>query len=189
MRDAVERWDELRIETARFVLRSLHSGDASERYLSWLHDNDVTRTLFVDGPRQTIDSVRAYVASHDCVTGILFGIFTKDGLHIGTHSFRHFPEDRRGRVGVMIGDKAYWGKAVPLETRAAVLDFAFAQLGCLKMEAGCVAINRPAIYNFKKQGWELEGVLKRHKLIDGMPVDLLMFGITPERWNEARKRA
>ncbi len=175
----------MRLTTERFILRPLSEDDASDRYLAWLRDPDVNRNLMVEGEKQTIDDIRAYIRAHDGETSILFGIFAKeDGeLHIGTHSFRHHPRDKRATVGVMIGDRDYWGQQVPLETRAAVLDYAFGSLGCQKVEAGCFSSNYPAVYNFKKQGWTLEGVLKRHRLIDGDFVDALQFAMFRETWD------
>ena len=42
------------LESERYYLRSLQEDDATERYLSWLHDIEVSRTLEIDGQSQTI---------------------------------------------------------------------------------------------------------------------------------------
>jgi RimJ/RimL family protein N-acetyltransferase len=83
----------------------------------------------------------------------------------------------------MIGDKAFWGKGTPLETRAWLIDWAFDELGLQKLEAGCVSINGPAIYNFKRQGWTHEGTRTAHMIIEGRPVDMLLFGLLKEKWH------
>jgi len=172
----------MQLQTENYVLRPLVETDATERYLNWLKDPEISRTLDVDGEAQTIDTIKSYIASHDNEASFLFGIFTKDGLHIGTHSFRFIKAHKIATVGVMIGDKEYWGKRVPLETRARILDFAFNDLACLKVEAGCYSINLPAIYNFKKQKWANEGVRKSNRLIDGKSVDMILFGMLRESW-------
>ncbi len=173
-------------ETANYVLRLLGPEHATERYLGWLRDPEISRTLETDGASQTIETIRAFIKSHDNETRFLFGIFTKDGAFIGTHSFRWYPKDKRATVGVMIGDKAYWGRAVPLETRARLLDWAFGELGCNKIEAGCYSINLPAIYNFKRQRWILEGVQKAHATIEGRPADLLFYAMFQKDWRRER---
>jgi ribosomal-protein-alanine N-acetyltransferase len=172
----------MQLETHDFTLRPLEVDDATERYLSWLRDDEVSRTLDTDGSKQTLDTLRDYILSHNNTTRFLFGIFTKDGLHIGTHSFRAVPEHKRASIGVMIGDKSYWGQGVPLQTRACLIDWAFDNQGLEKLEAGCVSINIPAVYNFKRQRWAHEGTRKAHGIIEGRPVDLLLFGLLKVNW-------
>lgn len=172
----------MQLETKDFILRPLVVADATERYLGWLRDLDVSRTLFSDGASQTLDSLRRYIESHDNVSRYLFGIFTQDGMHIGNHTLRAIPQHKRAAIGVMIGDKDYWGKGVPLQTRARLIDFAFDDLGLDKLEAGCVSINTPAIYNFKRQGWKHEGTRKAHMIIGDRSVDLVLFGLQRENW-------
>ena len=154
--------------------------------MSWLKDDDISRTLEVDGQRQTLETIRDFIVKHDNKTSFLFGIFTKNGTHIGTHSFNFYPKHKLATVGVMIGDKSYWGKAVPLETRAQILNWAFEELDCNKIEAGCFSINFPAIYNFKRQHWKLEGVRKKNRIIDGESVDMVLFGMMKKDWYEQR---
>jgi [ribosomal protein S5]-alanine N-acetyltransferase len=176
----------MQIKTDNYTLRTLTIEDATECYLSWLKDKDINRTLDVDGQGQTLDTIRQYICKHDNKTSFLFGIFTKDGDHIGTHSFNFDPKNKLATVGVMIGDKSYWGKAVPLETRARIMDWAFDDLGCNKIEAGCYSINMPAIYNFKRQHWGMEGILRQNRVVDKEFIDVVLFGMTKKEWYEQR---
>lgn len=82
----------------------------------------------------------------------------------------------------MIGDYNYWGKGVPLEVREKIIDWAFDKLECNKIEAGCYSINIPAIYNFKRQYWEMEGIQKNHRIVEDKNVDLILFGMRREVW-------
>lgn len=173
------------LTTERFRLRTLTAADATERYLDWMRDPEVTRTLMAQRVKPTLETLRDYIAGHDGKTDFLFGIFEGD-LHIGNLSVTSFAQDRRGNVGVMIGDRDYWGEAVVLEVRAAVLDFMFDSQDCLKMTAGCLSHNTPAIYNFRRQGWTLEGVRKRHYLMAGEWRDELLFAMFADDWREKR---
>jgi [ribosomal protein S5]-alanine N-acetyltransferase len=172
----------LNMETERFVLRILTVDDATQHYLSWLHDPDIAVMLASDGLNATMDGLREFIAWHNNVTRFLFGIFTKDGKFIGTHSIQFFPEEDWAAVGVMIGDREYWGEAVPLETRARLLEWVFENLGCGKVRASCFSINRPSIFNFKRQGWQVEKVAKEAKVVHGKPADLIYFTITAEQF-------
>jgi [ribosomal protein S5]-alanine N-acetyltransferase len=176
----------IELETDNYILRSMSESDVTETYLSWMQDYEVTRTLDVDGDNQTIETLKDYVRSHISKGDYVFGIYTKKGKHIGTHSFVWSKANKVAQIGVMIGDRTYWGKGVPLETRSRLLNYAF-DLGCKKIEASCDSINIPAIYNFVKQGWNKEGVRKAHRIVDNKPVDLILFGMLDYEWNAKRK--
>ena len=177
----------IELETENYILRSMTENDVTEKYLSWMKDYEVTRTLDTDGEKQTIESLKEYVRSYLANGSFVFGIYTKEGKQIGTHSFFLWKENKVARIGVMIGDKSYWGKCVPLETRSRLLNYAFDTLGCKKVEASCDSINIPAIYNFVKQGWTKEGVLRAHRIVDNQPVDCILFGLLDHEWKTKRK--
>jgi len=89
---------------------------------------------------------------------------------------------------VVIGDKAYWGQKVVSETRPALIAHFFEDRGVQKVSGQPLARNIPAIFNYKAEGWRLEGILKNHRksVIDGKRVDQMQFGITKDEWR-ARK--
>ena len=78
----------VQLETEHYTLRSMLESDVTETYLAWMHDYEVTRTLGVDGESQTIETIKDYVRSRNSKGDYLFGIYTKEGKHIGTHSFQ-----------------------------------------------------------------------------------------------------
>jgi RimJ/RimL family protein N-acetyltransferase len=161
--------------------------DVTETYLAWMHDYEITRTLEVDGENQTIDTIKDYVRSRNSKGNYLFGIYTKEGKHIGTHSFIWSKKHKIVQIGVMVGDKNYWGKRVPLETRSRLLNYAFFELGCNKAQGECYTINFPAIYNFIKQGWVKEGARRAYRIIDNQSVDLILFGMLRDEWTAQKK--
>jgi [ribosomal protein S5]-alanine N-acetyltransferase len=178
---------DVEFKTERYLIRPLRLSDASNRYLSWLLDERVSRTLDSDGENQTLESITKYIQSHNNKIDFLFGIFIKnyknnEGQHIGNISFRLHPEHKLANIGIMIGDYNYWGKGVPLEVREKIIDWAFDKLECNKIEAGCYSINIPAIYNFKRQYWEMEGIQKNHRIVEDKNVDLILFGMRREVW-------
>lgn len=171
----------VKIITDRFILTPLKQSDISEKYLGWMKDQQVIATL---DPKkdQSIESLTSYLHSHNMINDFLFGIFTKNYDHIGNISFRSKPQHRTATCGVMVGEKEYWGKGVVLEVREKLIDWAFTELGIEKLEAGCHHTNIPAVFNFKKQGWDLEGVRKRHFIIDGKYIDVYMYAIFKDKW-------
>jgi [ribosomal protein S5]-alanine N-acetyltransferase len=177
------------IDTPRFYLRALQPTDASERWLSWARDPEVMDPLNSPEREMTILGLQRYIARHDQVTHLMLGIFDrKNDRHIGFFEIDIDERHKLASFNVVIGDKAYWGQRVVLETRAALLDYVFRKRGIEKAIGMPLARNFPAIFNYRAQGWRLEGVFKAHRESckgDGR-LDQLQFGLTREEWRNRR---
>ena len=169
--------------TEKYQLRSLTSSDLNSDYYLWWKDPEVTRYLNIHLVNLSEQDIKHYVDSHDNHHSYFFGIFDQLGQFIGTHSFKLSATTNRAAIGGMIGRKEFWGKNVILETRSAILEYAFNNKNCIKVEAGCYKNNYSAVYNFLRQGWIKEGVLRAHRTIDGVSEDLILFGMLKDEWN------
>lgn len=173
----------VQLPAGQFQLRTLDETDVSQTYVNWLNDPEVNAYLEIRFSTQTMESAKSYVRGHDNHTSYLFGIFAEQGLkHIGNFSLLVNLNHKVGILGVMIGDKAYWGENVVQETRAAILDFCFGQLALSKVRGACYSDNRPAIYNYRRQGWQLDGIQRKNVLSKGRYVDLVNFAMFKEEW-------
>jgi RimJ/RimL family protein N-acetyltransferase len=181
----------VRIDTPRFYLRTLRPADASERWLAWARDPEVMDPLNSPEREMTIPRLQKYIARHDQVRRLMIGVFDrKNDLHIGFYLIELDERHKLATLNVVIGDRAYWGQRVVLETRAALLDFLFQKRGVEKAMGMPLARNFPAIFNYRAQGWRLEGVLKSHRKSwrgDGR-LDQLQFGLTRKEWRDKRVR-
>ena len=92
---------------------------------------------------------------------------------------------------MVVGEKAWWGKGVVNEARAALLDHFFEQRGIEKACGGPLARNFPALLNYKAQGWRHEGTQRgqRFSVTDGSRLDQYQFGMLRDEWREARAKA
>lgn len=97
---------------AGLILRPLCSTDASERYLSWFNDPEVTK--FIEARRSapyTIESLVQFIReNNESPETLLLGIFLhQDGSHIGNirlsaiDSYHHSAE-----IGILIGERTQW---------------------------------------------------------------------------------
>jgi len=181
----------VRLETERLVLRSLTPADASQRWVEWSADESVMDPFNRPVLHLTVAEVGRAVARYDDDTTFAVGIFDKaSGLHIGIFFIGVNHRDRLGNFAVMIGDHDFWGRNVVNEARAALLDHFFAERGVDKISGTPLARNFPAVFNYKAQGWRLEGVLRKHRCrpSTGERRDLCQFGMLREDW-EALKKA
>lgn len=177
------------LTTTRFVVRSCTPADASERWLGWSADPDVMGPLNVPARRMSREELARYIARFDNDNAYLIAVFTKAmPVHIGFFMVDTNKMHATANFNLVIGDKQYWGKGVVNEVRAALLDEFFERRGIEKAYGTPLARNFPAVFNYKAQGWRLEGVLKGQckSVTDGSRLDQYHFGMLREEWH-ARK--
>lgn len=180
----------LKIETERYVLRSLRPADVDDRYASWLGDPEVMQTLNAPPRQVSRADLQRYVARFNNKTSFHLGIFDKaSGRKIGIYSIYVDPGNSLAETNVAIGEREFWGRKAVLETRAALLDFLFDVVGVFKVWGRPFARNFPAVFNYKAQGFTCEGVLRQHrKSVDGGRLDQLMFGLLRDEWHARRNK-
>jgi RimJ/RimL family protein N-acetyltransferase len=179
------------LQTDRFHLRTLRPDDASERWSSWAKDPEVMAPL--NAPVRNMDQqyLAGYAASFDNTNRFLIGIFDKaTETHIGFFIVEVDRTHRCATIHVVIGDKAWWGKGVANECRAALLDHFFDQRGIEKACGVPLSHNVAAVSTFKKQGWRFEGTLRGQRLsfADGSRLDQDQFGLLRDEWKALRQQ-
>ncbi|MEE9139345.1 MAG: GNAT family N-acetyltransferase [Alphaproteobacteria bacterium] len=181
----------VRLETERFLVRSLTPADVTDRYVGWFHDPKVMD--YVAMPRGlTRKQLVKYVESFDNVSRFNLGIFTKEtGLLIGYYTAECSPTSKVATLTVVIGDRDYWGKRAAVRGAAVVMDFLFETLGAHKLVGRVYSGNRSAIALNKLGGLREEGVLREHEWVppDGWR-DIVLMGLLREEWRAglARRR-
>ena len=186
-----EKAKPVRLVTKRFILRSLRPEDAKKPFIDWVSDAEVMGPLnqrVVENPKP--DKWAASIANCDGINDFLIGIFARrTGDHIGLYDVTMDWGKRNGLFSVIIGDKSYWGEKVVLETRPVLLDHFFLQRGMEKAVGHPPARNIPSVFNYKAEGWRLEGVLKGQlrSVEDGSRLDQLEFGLLKDEWLALRQ--
>jgi len=180
------------LTTERFVLRSLTASDISDRWGGWSDDKEIVTPLNIAQRRMTKDDLRRYVARFDNENSYLIGVFTKAmTLHIGFFVIDVNRLHATASFNLVIGDKSYWGKGVVNEARAALLDEFFDNRGIEKAYGTPLARNHPAVFNYKAQGWKLEGIHvgQCRSVIDGSRLDQYHFGMLRTEWRQRKEPA
>jgi len=175
----------IRLKTDRFVIRTLRDTHASEVMVSWLADAELMKNVNHKPRRMSLLQLRRYISSYDQATSLLVGVFdAASEKHVGYYFIDINPTQRRATFNVVIGDRDYWGKRTVLETRAALMDYMFQHGAVEKLIGGPLARNFPAVFNYKAQGWKLEGLMKSHVLsASGTDrIDQYQFAMLKEDW-------
>jgi len=173
-----------RLEGKGIYLEALSPGDVDEAYLGWLADPEVSRFLESRWSTFDLDSLRSWVErTNDGKTNYLFGIFLAgEEMHIGNIKVGGLDANHRyADLGLLIGEKQFWGRGIGTEAIALATGFAFDQLQLNKLVAAVYEGNEGSLRAFLKNGYERAGVLRRHVRCDGGYRDLIVL----EKLNDA----
>ena len=168
------------IEGKLVNLRAPEMGDL-ERNARWINDREVTQYLSM---RYEL-SMAAEEAWMRDVTGKplsydrpFFAIETTDGEHIGnTNLFAVAPEDRKAKLGIMIGEKACWSKGYGSDALRTLLRFAFDEMNLNRVELDVFAFNERAIAAYRKCGFVEEGRRRQALYRGGAYHDVLVMSV------------
>lgn len=165
------------VESPRFTLRELVDADAPAVH-RWTRDADVVRYVPL-GPLDragTVHYVSQLVTQAQRVPrlGYTLGIERRtDRELLGTvsieiDSFEH----KRAELGYILRRDA-WGDGVATEAAAAARDFAFSELGVVRLWAVCDPENLASDHVLRKIGMRVEGVMRgdlvvRHRRRDSV---------------------
>ena len=178
------------LTTARFRIRGLLPGDATTRVTQWMADERVAEPLNQPARPATPEALGRDFALADGVKRFNVGIWPLDmpDRMIGYYLIFRDPAHRLATFNVVIGDLDWWGKGVVIETRAALLSEMFDNRGVEKCLGLPHTRNAPAIFNYKRQGWRLEGILRGHSLHHSgeKRLDQAQFALSTGEWAALR---
>lgn len=168
------------IETSRFVLQTLDFSFVSENYLSWLNSDEVNQYLETRFSPQTQESLTAFVEQMlKSQNSALFAIVSKEtDEHIGNIKLGPINASHNSApLGLVIGERDWWGKGVAKEVISAVTEWGFVSLGLTKINAGSYASNQGSIRAFLSCGYIEEGrQLSQVELPSGRRDDVILLG-------------
>lgn len=151
-------------------------------YLSWLRDPEVVRTLNLPAYLETLlelNELEEYchrlIASDRDVFVALHS--AKNDEFIGTCKIAHIDwYAATADIGIMIGNKSYWGKGVASEAIHMLCSFAFEKMNFRKLTAGAMGTNKAMIKVFQKYGFITEGIRRQQDRLGTIYVDHILLG-------------
>ncbi len=162
----------LRLEGQTIYLRPVRLSDANERYLGWINDKKVTKGL--ETKSADLQSLKEYVSNVlDGQHNHFFAIcMLENDLHVGNIKLDQLDlKAATCELGIMVGDKSYWGQKVGRQACELAIHYAFSHLKLRKILLAVYASNTAAYSLYEKLGFKEEGCLKKHVLVDGELVD------------------
>jgi [ribosomal protein S5]-alanine N-acetyltransferase len=168
------------VRGSRLYLRPLQREDLNPRYLSWLNDPEVTRYMETGTFPTTARDLEKF---YDEVTGtrnqvILAVADKKSGQHIGNVKLGPIQWIHRcATLGIMIGDKKFWGKGAGLEATRLMVEYGFERLNLRRIDLEVFADHDAAVRCYEKAGFKVEGRRRENFFRNGKYVDRLLMAL------------
>jgi len=176
-------------EGATVFLRPLEHSDLNDSYLRWLNDPEVTRYTETGTFPSTAEDLenyyRAVIGSRNDV--ILAIVDKESGLHVGNIKLGpiHWIH-RTATLGILIGEKEFWGKGVGLEATRLMVEYGFVRLNLHRIDLGVFAEHDAAVRCYEKAGFKVEGRMREDLFQDGQYRDRLWMGLLRSEYKPLR---
>jgi len=164
-------------------IREKKPEDASNDY-TWSRDAELSR---LDAAHPLNSSLSNYISEYTAelrypsLTRRRYAIETMEGIHIGNCSYYNIDLKRNeAEVGVMIGNRDYWGKGYGTDIIQTLVDYVFANTKFKRLYLKTLDWNLRAQHCFQKSGFKPYNQLVR----DGY--NFILMELSRERWQKIK---
>jgi CMP-N,N'-diacetyllegionaminic acid synthase len=178
----------IKIQGGKIYLKEFSEDNLYDpRYIQWLRDIDVVKTIGRPEYLKPIPllEVEKYVRGlFSSKNDYFFAIYLKGNdefigtLKIGSIDWYSKTAD----IGIMIGNKNYWGKGISKDAVAAACDYAFRKLKMRRLTGGCLSVNVAMGKCFERTGFKKEGVHRNQVPFESDYVDHSIYGMFKEEF-------
>ncbi len=166
------------IKSKRFILRPYREGDERD-IINYLNDKDVSKYMIsVSYPYKIKDAkkwIKKCVKAHKRKkkTFVSFAL-EFNGKVIGGIGFDPVIECHKAEIGYALGKK-YWNKGLITEALKLVTDFGFKEFKLKRVTAHVSTKNKASAKVLEKNGYKLEGTLRKHNFRNGRFYDAWLY--------------
>jgi ribosomal-protein-alanine N-acetyltransferase len=148
------------LESERLFYVPLSLQHLSIEYVNWLKDDKTNMYLETRGD-YTLEKLDYFLKEQEKKEILFWAIHLKDSKkHIG--NIKIDPIDSKnnsGEYGILIGEKAEWGKGYAKEASNTVIEYCFNNLKLSQITLGVVSKNHSAFHLYKGLGFSIESII------------------------------
>jgi RimJ/RimL family protein N-acetyltransferase len=151
------------------VLRNFRRDDL-RRLREWFKDPEMVRLSFgLEGDAPVLDQIaRDYIKEIACRLTSAVAIEIPEGRHIGFIRWTAKGGDPRvARLGIMIGERRYWGNGLGTEAVRLFLHYLFEKKGVETVDLDTAEFNERALRCFEKCGFARRGATTEMNFLNG----------------------
>jgi len=165
-----------------------YSKDSIPTFLKWLNDPEITAYLRIYKPltlEEEIDHYEKVVRNPNVINFSIVTLQSEEnsGKLIGNTGAEINTKDRVAILGILIGEKDYWGKGYGADALRVMIDYCFNTLNMERVELSTYEYNTRAQKCYHKVGFVDEGIQRKAKYHEGKYYDILMMGLLRDEWN------
>ncbi|HIP95838.1 MAG TPA: N-acetyltransferase [Anaerolineae bacterium] len=161
-------------------LRAIERDDLPT-FVRWFNDPEVRHYLTAYMPMSLAEEEKWFEGQLQKQDGRIFAIEVIDGdqpVHIGNVGIHDVDwKNRAAEVGIVIGEKDYWGKGYGTDALKTLLRFAFQEMNLHRVQLRVHDYNARALRCYEKCGFQHEGRQRQALFRDGEYHDVLLMGI------------
>lgn len=178
------------IETHRLRLKGISWNKMNELF-STLDPENIKKTLGHRSEEEYEKELEKYKSGYSSYNRrfLLFLLELKDSGEIigrcGIHNWNE--EHQRAEIGYSLNDPAHMNKGYMSEAASSIIQYCFETLKLHRLEALASELNIPSIRIIKKNGFQEEGVLREHWLVEGKFEDTTAFSILSSEYFKLKK--
>jgi RimJ/RimL family protein N-acetyltransferase len=149
--------------------------DITENYINWLNDPEVMKFSEQRFKQHDFASCYEYYKSFQNSNNLFISIvdsYSKSS--IGTMTVYFDVNHKVADIGILIGNRDFWGKGIGKEAWNGVMDLLFTQTKIRKVTGGTLSCNHIMINIMKNSGMHDE-VRRNHVLVNRQEFDVLYF--------------
>jgi ribosomal-protein-alanine N-acetyltransferase len=164
------------LQARNVEIRHFSEDHINDQYLSWLNDAEVLRYSNQRFKSHGYESCRAYLKSFQDTENIFMAIHVKQsGLFVGTMTAYFSTPHKTVDLGIMIGDKEFWGKGIGRDAWESVMSLLLDTNHVRKVTGGALRCNVSMVNIMMKAEMQPDGVRVAHELVGNIPHDILYF--------------
>lgn len=157
-------------------LRIFIREDINEQYIGWLNDKDVVKYSNQKFIKHTKESCNNFFDSFKNSQSLFLAVEDKlSKVMIGTLTIHCNQHHQTADIGILLGNKEYWGKGYAKQAWCSIIDLLSTVIKIRKVTAGTLACNLPMIGLMKASQMKLDGMRSGQELVDGQPMDIVYY--------------
>ncbi len=175
------------IFSERIRLRAMEKEDIN-LYVAWLNDPEVGDGIASYLPISKYEEEKWFestMAKHAAEHPLVIEINNGDRwIPIGDCGLMEIDwHNRRGELGILIGEKEYWNQGYGSEAVKLLLKHGFETLNLHRIFLRVFEDNLRAVHAYEKCGFVHEGRMRGAEFKNGKYIDILLMSVLREEWN------
>jgi ribosomal-protein-alanine N-acetyltransferase len=165
-------------------LRIFTKENITDEYIGWLNDADVVRYSNQRFTQHTRKSSLDYLQTFSNTENIFLAVYlTDETRYVGTMRVHFSAAHQVADIGIMIGDKACWGRGVGGDAWLTLLNWLVDVAGIRKVTGGTLRCNSGMVKIMVNSGMNPDGVRIAQNIVDGQAHDAMFFSkFQPDRF-------